>query len=67
MKSILKFLLNTEVGKLLIQALVKWIIEKVKIGLEKAKQKGIPADDALDIIHDEIHADVRGKNVTDLI
>ena len=67
MKAILKFLLNTGTGKLLLQAIVSFIVDKFRKGLKKAEERGIPLDSALDIIHEEIHADVTGGQVKNML
>lgn len=67
MKAIIKFLLTTGTGKLIIQLLAGWVVKRVREGLKKAKERGIPLDDAMDIIHGEIHADIHDGKAKDVL
>jgi hypothetical protein len=67
LKAIIKFLLTTGTGKLIIQLLAGWVVKKVREGLKKANERGIPLEDALDIIHGEIHADIHDGKTKDVL
>lgn len=59
MKAVLKFLLNTGAGKMIVQAIVAFVIKLVKKRLEAMPDyQKRNTDLFLDIIHGELHADI---------
>lgn len=59
MKSIIRFLLRTEAGKLIVQTLISLVIKVVKKRIDRLPfEKRADVLSVLDLAHDEIHADV---------
>lgn len=70
MKAVLKFLLNTGAGKLIVQALVGWVIAIIKKRLGKLEEyKRSNLETFLDVIHQELHADIHAGKIkpTDML
>jgi hypothetical protein len=69
MKSLLRFLLNTEVGReitrMIIGAVLNLFKKKVLDKVEGYKRDNIKA--VLDIAHEELHADLDAAKPTDLL
>jgi hypothetical protein len=70
MKALLKFLLNTGVGRTIVQAIVAFIISIVKKKIDKLEgYKRDNLNSVLDIVHDELCADLETGAIkpTDMI
>ena len=64
MKALLKFLLNTGVGRAIVQAIVAFIISIVKKKIDTLEAyKRYNLNSVLDIVHDELCADIEDGNL----
>jgi hypothetical protein len=71
MKAVLKFLLKTDAGQMILQALIAALVKlfKKKVLDKLPPEKKQDVDLIFDVVHEELHADVDAGNLkpTDLL
>ena len=70
MKAIIKFLLTTGTGKLIVQAIVGFVIRMIRKRMERLDEyKRSNLGTFLDVVHEELHADIHDGKIkpTDML
>lgn len=70
MKAVLRFLLNTGAGRMIVQSIVRFLIKLIKKKIERLEPyKAANINSALDLVDAELHADLESGNLkpTDML